>query len=142
MLKKLTLMGIAAMLAFAVVTVNAEEAAAPEGQAKKLCDWLTATSWPTTVHPGETAVFKVKLTGVAAGDKLGADMHFFHGPSYGGFLVWHPALSVEDGKELVFSFKVPEKEGMTGVGVVFYVGKQEGWGNKEKEVWLKGVEVK
>lgn len=125
------------MTAMATLVVEARE------KPEKLADWITVVSYPKKVKIGEEVEIKIKLNGIPDGQFIGGDMHFFRGPSYGGFLVWAAPLQVEKGKkEYIFKFKVGKKTDMTAVAVLFYVGREKGYKNKEKEAWLKGIIVK
>ncbi len=145
MFKKLTVTGLAMLFVMGgAFCLKAEDKAAPAEkvavQTKKIADWIEVTA-PESAKVGETVKIKVKLTGVPDGCKLAGDMHFFRGPSYGGFLVWHRPQTVKAGKEYTFKYKIPEKEGMSSVGVLFYYGKKGGWGNKEKDAWFKFINI-
>ncbi len=116
-------------------TVKADE------QTKKLADWIRVVSCPQKVKVGEEVVIKISVSESAKGKFLGADMHFFRGPSYGGFMTWSPVQKIEHSGEYTVTFKVSAKDGMTHVGVLFYLGQEKGYKNREKSVWLKGIEV-
>jgi hypothetical protein len=142
MFKKLSIASLTLItILTGAATIKASEATPPAAvETKKIADWIEVVA-PKSVKVGETVTVKCKLTGIPDGYQFAGDMHFFRGPSYGGFLVWHRALTVKDGSEYVFKYKIPEKEGMSAVGILFYCGKKSGWGNKEKSAWFKFISI-
>jgi len=154
MIKRMMAAGFTAMAMLASYAVSAQEeqAAKPETapaakpaietKTAKLADWITVTYPVFSKSEGEIEI-KVKLNGIQEGYVLSADMHYFCGPKYGGFLCWQAPITVEAGKdEYTLTYKISKKEGITAAGIVFYVGPTKGWKERKKDVWLRYIRIK
>lgn len=148
MFRKLIIAAIVATGMFNTLTLTAEDKAAPVIQNNPGEKTVTIKGWLTVTYPlkakvGEDVVIKVKTEDVPEGYVLSADMHYYAGPKYGGFLCWQKPVTIESGKEYTMTYTIADKAGIDAAGIIFYIGEKAGWAvrKKDKDAWLKYIRI-
>ena len=108
---------------------SSEPATIPESY-----EWVSIEA-PAEVTPGERFEVSLRLHGVEAGGKIGADLHWQKvSGAHGGFSAWGgPAREVTGEGPYVFSFRPEDKPELGSFSVLVHVGPTGNWADRTRE---------